>query len=90
MGERRISTNVINKMNEDELRNYIMLLREKIDVLEQIIQEEEDHVMDLHSVIRGQQERCMMQRRLYALNLRMHARDEALLNEYEKPQISES
>ena len=81
-----LSYDVINRMDEDELRNYICHMREMMEVLGELDQSKDDLIIELRSA-NATQERIILERRKLneCDNLISRLEDELRRKYYEPP-----
>lgn len=86
MGGLSLSYDVINRMDEDELRNYICHLREMMEALGELNQSKDDLIIELRSANTTQEQIIREQRRLNECdNLMSRLEDELRCKYYESP-----
>lgn len=81
-----LSYEVINRMDEDELRNYICHLRETMEALGELNQSKDNLIIELRSANATQEQISLEQRRLNECdNLISKLEDELRRKYYESP-----
>ena len=81
-----ISYEIINRMDEDELRNYIGHMREIMEALGEINQSEQDLIIELRAANAIQERIVLEQKRLNECdNLMTRVEDELRRKYYESP-----
>ena len=81
-----LSYEIINRMNEDELRNYICHMHEMMEALGELNQSKDDLIVELRAANAIQERIVLEQRRLNECdNLMSRLEDELRRKYYESP-----
>lgn len=83
-----LSYDVINRMDEDELRNYICHLREMMEALGDLNQSKDDLIIELRSENAIQGQIALEQRRLNECDNLMSRLEDDLRRKYYEPPVN--
>lgn len=83
-----LSYDVINHMNEDELRNYICHVREMMEALGELNQSKDDLIIELRSANATQERIILEQRRLNERDNLISKLEDELRRKYYEPPVN--